>query len=301
VFNLIVFKSYHFQKKRRDDFLNHARNLVQGSFNKDEDTDDEIESEPMEVEERKLRKYKPKPLRKSYKDQLMQSEWLVDVPEDFSENWTAVLCPVGRRSLIVAGDGKTLHFSRSGHFVSCFQSMLPGGRRVQSNSGLVTLLDCIHLPEKGVFYVLDAMAWGVMSLYDCDTQFRRFWISSKLEETPDLGRKARSNQYPFLFSHSFDCDKAGISTGINQDLDYDLDGILFYHKHVHYLPGHTPLVGWLKAYMVPDMFGVPVHEKYLLQAPSNYKGRKTISDNHDSYIANRQVSIEMKEESVDVE
>ena len=34
--------------------------------------------------------------------QLMLSEWLVDVPADLSSDWFLVVCPVGKRSLIVA-------------------------------------------------------------------------------------------------------------------------------------------------------------------------------------------------------
>lgn len=34
--------------------------------------------------------------------QLMLSEWLVDVPSDLVSDWLMVVCPVGKRSLIVA-------------------------------------------------------------------------------------------------------------------------------------------------------------------------------------------------------
>lgn len=32
----------------------------------------------------------------------MLSEWLVDVPSDLDSEWLMVVCPVGKRSLIVA-------------------------------------------------------------------------------------------------------------------------------------------------------------------------------------------------------
>lgn len=41
---------------------------------------------------------------KRYKDFLMLSEWLVDVPEDFAEKYYAVPCPVGKRVLVVSGN-----------------------------------------------------------------------------------------------------------------------------------------------------------------------------------------------------
>lgn len=37
-----------------------------------------------------------------------------------------------------------------------------------------------------------------------------------------------------------------------------MDGLLFYHKQTHYSPGSTPLVGWLRPYMVSDVLGVAV-------------------------------------------
>lgn len=32
----------------------------------------------------------------------MLSEWLIDVPSDLGEEWIVVVCPVGKRALIVA-------------------------------------------------------------------------------------------------------------------------------------------------------------------------------------------------------
>ena len=51
-----------------------------------------------------------------------------------------------------------------------------------------------------------------------------------------------------------------------------LDGILFYHRELNYMPGHTPLVSWLKGYMVPEMLGVGVGNTLMAQKPANYAG-----------------------------
>jgi len=37
-----------------------------------------------------------------------------------------------------------------------------------------------------------------------------------------------------------------------------VDGLLFYHRQTHYTPGTTPLVGWLRPYMVTDILGIEV-------------------------------------------
>ena len=39
----------------------------------------------MQIRQRKLRK--------TYKNQLMLSEWLVEVPVDLAEKWLLILCP----------------------------------------------------------------------------------------------------------------------------------------------------------------------------------------------------------------
>ena len=58
------------------------------------------------------------------------------------------------------------------------------------------------------------------------------------------------------------------------DLDGPLDGLLFYHNMLNYMPGHTPLVGWLKGYMVPEMLGLSVSSALEAQKPAIYSTMK---------------------------
>lgn len=48
-----------------------------------------------------------------------------------------------------------------------------------------------------------------------------------------------------------------------------IDGFLFYHCNAHYYFGYTPLVTWLKSFMLPEVLGIfvpsPLDEK-----PDNY-------------------------------
>lgn len=46
-----------------------------------------------------------------------------------------------------------------------------------------------------------------------------------------------------------------------------VDGLLFYHRETHYTPGSTPLVGWLRPYMVPDILGIEVAHCALTAKP----------------------------------
>ena len=40
------------------------------------------------------------------------------------------------------------------------------------------------------------------------------------------------------------------------------------------MPGRTPLVGWLKGYMVPELLEIGVDEKLMAQRPEIYGGMK---------------------------
>jgi len=51
-----------------------------------------------------------------------------------------------------------------------------------------------------------------------------------------------------------------------------LDGLLFYHKTTHYTFGPSPLVVWLKAYMLPEILGVSVPAELMSLAPATYSG-----------------------------
>lgn len=48
------------------------------------------------------------------------------------------------------------------------------------------------------------------------------------------------------------------------------DGLLFYHKLSPYVSGYTPLVCWLKPFMLLEMFGVNVPSVYMEKMPKNY-------------------------------
>ena len=53
---------------------------------------------------------------------------------------------------------------------------------------------------------------------------------------------------------------------------FQLDGVLFYNKKTFYTFGTTPLVLWLKAYMMPEILGVPVPDDQMSQRPQDYTG-----------------------------
>lgn len=48
-----------------------------------------------------------------------------------------------------------------------------------------------------------------------------------------------------------------------------IDGFLFYHRNAHYYFGYTPLVTWLKPFMLPEALGIFVPSPFD-EKPDNY-------------------------------
>ncbi|KAI6078007.1 Snurportin-1 [Aix galericulata] len=289
---------------RRLDYVNHARRLAENDWvgveSDEEEDEEEEEEEEMEVERK---------LPKRYANQLMLSEWLIDVPVDLQQEWLAVVCPVGKRALVVASrgmnplrtaniwalgsvlstqhlslgrrvggelcsstpgvfplrqegaepssdvvlppfssQGSTAAYTKSGFCVSKFPSLLPGGNRHNSMSEKVyCILDCIYSEAQQTYYILDVMCWRGHPVYDC--------------------------QYKFVGLQNYPCTPESLCTVLATDYPFEVDGLLFYHKQTHYTPGSTPLVGWLRPYMLPEILGLAVPPTALTAKP-DYAGRQ---------------------------
>ncbi|XP_059512270.1 snurportin-1 isoform X2 [Myotis daubentonii] len=230
------------QKFKRLDYVNHARRLAEDDWTGMESAEEDKKyDEEMDIDTGKK-------LPKRYANQLMLSEWLIDVPSDLGQEWIVVVCPVGKRALIVASRGSTSAYTKSGYCVNKFSSLLPGGNKRNSTTAKdYTILDCIYSEAKQTYYILDVMCWRGHPFYDCQTDFRFYWMHSKLPEEEGLGENTKLNP---------------------------VDGLLFYHKQTHYSPGSTPLVGWLRPYMVSDILGVAVPAGGPLTTKPEYAGHQ---------------------------
>ncbi|XP_066199025.1 snurportin-1 isoform X4 [Saccopteryx leptura] len=281
------------QKLKRLDYVNHARRLAEDDWTgmESEEEEDKKDGEEMDMDTGKK-------LPKRYANQLMLSEWLIDIPSDLGQEWIVVVCPVGKRSLIVASRGSTSAYTKSGYCVNRFSSLLPGGNRRYPTTakgshggssypgtkprplhGLLepltdyTILDCIYSEAKQTYYVLDVMCWRGHPFYDCQTDFRFYWMRSKLPEEEGLGENTRLNPFKFVGLQNFPCTTESLCEVLSMDFPFEVDGLLFYHKQTHYSPGSTPLVGWLRPYMVSDILGVAVPAGPLTTKPE-YAGHQ---------------------------
>lgn len=251
------------QKQKRYDFVQHARCLAEGQWDASSDADEDMDVTPVH-----------KRPERSYKNQLMLSEWLVDVPRDIEDNWIVVPCPVGKRCLVVASKGRTKAYARNGYKVASFPSLLPGGCRENNEKySEYCLLDCVQGVVDSTFYVLDIMCWRSHPVFDSEAEFRFYWLQTKLAEAPNIGEQSEQNRYKFVTLTRCPFTKESVGKMLNSPLPFPdkLDGLLFYHKQAHYQPGTvTPLVGWLKAFMVPEILGIDVDEAYFQEKPSSY-------------------------------
>jgi len=252
------------QKQKRYDFQRHVRKLADSDFTlSDNDEIEKIEDDEMEWCPPKIKKPR------AYKNQLMLSEWLVEVPDDFGENWLMVPSPVGKRCLVVASKGITKVYSKSGFKMVEFVSALPGGSRTRCED--CTILDCLWNEHKQTYFVLDVLCWGKLPMLGCEVQMRFYWLESKFNEEPELSRKCAKNRFPFHrvpFLSPKDIQAFFVEQAASES--YPLDGLLFYHKLGLYTPGVSPLVGWLKPYMITEILDIEIPTIYLQKKPTGY-------------------------------
>ncbi|KAK8770612.1 hypothetical protein V5799_012922 [Amblyomma americanum] len=256
------------QKKKRCDFIQHARRLAIGAEDSGASKNDD---EKMDCSVSRPRVSTPR----IYKNRLMLSEWLVDVPEDFAENWIMVPCPVAKRCLVVSSKGSTRAYGRNGYRMANFLSPLPGGGKAADGKySDFCLLDCVVSDVHRTYYVLDVMCWKSHPVFDSEADFRFYWLAEKLGEVPELQQCSDSDmRYRFVTLPRYPCTAEAISSVMGSPLPFkdELDGLLFYHKSGHYFEGVSPLVIWLKPYMVPEILGITVSEHYLQEQPPKHK------------------------------
>ncbi|KAJ3660664.1 hypothetical protein Zmor_005103 [Zophobas morio] len=205
---------------------------------------------------------------------LMGSEWFTEVPDDFQENWIIKLCPEGIRYLVVANKGITTCYYRNGRISFKFKSKLPGGNNEYAHK--FTVLDCIYNKTTNTLFVYDVLAWNSVSLLHAEAHMRFFWIKSKFEENPEMCEINSQKNFNFVVMDYLpaECsivqDKLFMPFIVN-DTKVPFDGILFYHREGHYVFGRSPLVGWLKTFMIPEILHIDVDSSHLCSKPEDYQ------------------------------
>uniref|UniRef100_A0A8B9RAX3 Snurportin-1 n=1 Tax=Astyanax mexicanus TaxID=7994 RepID=A0A8B9RAX3_ASTMX len=226
------------QKEKRLNYVNHARRLAEGDWT-GADSDEEQEEKTQKNQQQD-----------EAEDEGMEVEQRKKLPKHY------------------ANQGSTASYTKSGYCVNRFPSLLPGGNRHNSAMGKdYTILDCIYSEVDRTYYILDVMCWRGHPVYDCPTEFRFYWLQSKAEEVDGLSEVAKRNPFRFVNLNSISCSTESIQKALAHDYSFSVDGLLFYHRETHYTPGSTPLVGWLRPYMVADILGIEVPQCPLTTKP----------------------------------
>lgn len=201
----------------------------------------------------------------NYKDCLMLSEWMMELPNDL-EDFMLVPCPKGVRcTLVVKSQSSTLHYKSGKEFKKGIKSNLPKD----------TILDCFYVKSSLSIYILDVLQYKGRDFVNCDFALRNYWIRSKFLEdelhifTPEELTLKVIDTYDFN-----DPDK--ISECYNSFPIYtdgtELDGFLYYHKEGSYTFGESPLVLWLFSFMVEEVMPTyKVNPHYNTLKPETYK------------------------------
>ena len=122
-----------------------------------------------------------------------------------------------------------------------WRSGLPSGSpRTGGRDDSSTILDCVFDEASATFYAIDVLCWGGYSLYDCDVDFRFYWLRSKLDEVGDFG------DYEVAIPPFYAADAAGVREAYAAPLPFLRDGLLLYDRRGHYALGLTPLVALYK-------------------------------------------------------
>ena len=176
----------------------------------------------------------------------MQPEWMVAPPGDLQHAWYVAARPEGRRCLVVASRGSTLVRDKRGAVVLKAPTALPNGSQAtQEGSESFSILDCILDEAAKTFHVMDLMCWRGYLLYDCDTEFRQFWVQTKLAECAAgvAGAEAEAAGWEYAFAPVgyFEASSAGILQAYQAPAPYAKNGLFFAHREAHYQLGLTPL------------------------------------------------------------
>mmetsp|Transcript_3243 Transcript_3243/g.5042 ORF Transcript_3243/g.5042 Transcript_3243/m.5042 type:complete len:417 (-) Transcript_3243:5-1255(-) len=227
------------QETKRNEYLKRQKSLRRDLANQRR----LIEDTPTREDTSNRRNRKDKYIKES---QLCVPEWMVEIPSDLGSyhanrcNWYVVARPEGKRCVVVSSRGRTISYLENGCMLHSFKSPLPGGG-MTGRHGSSAILECIYTPADNTYYALDIMNWNDMDCYDCEAEFRFFWLHTKFEETAGLsggGAVAHS----FRAVPHWECSLTGLEQAYRSPLPYPRNGLLFYHREGQYEIGLTPLV-----------------------------------------------------------
>ena len=198
---------------------------------------------------------------------MMLAEWLLSIPDDFS-SWFVIPCPRGQRCLVVVRSHRTYVYSKYGNIIRTMFTKLPRQ----------TILFCIYDNRSSIYHIIDIIMWnGQDYSIQIECQCRFFMLSS-------LNGDRRFNEHFQILSR--------IIINDIRDFPEAEDGYLFYHPLGFYESGYSPLVCWLKPFMIEEILGYkltyPINkpleyttaQAYMFKEQTNRKKQQSIGKSH---------------------
>jgi len=222
-------------------------------------------------------------------EQMMHPYWLEPAlwPDDAVDNWMLLSRPEGLRCLVFARGGETHSCKKNGSALHPrFLSLLPhgGGDDISADaigpavagvsegltSAPVTILDCVFSEHAQAYFILDVITFNNYELAQSDTEMRRYWLTSKIQDiheacrqrlgvaaTPDsstclpalptpITTQHGLPSYPFHLLPAYPCRSTSFSSIYPHDPilarhGAKQDGYMLIHKRTHYVFGFTDL------------------------------------------------------------
>src|SRR5690349_16145374 len=128
---------------------------------------------------------------------MMMPEPMTDIPSDLDTSYYIVPLPIGHRCFVISADGKTTARLPSGQLlVAAFESCLPAGSNQYRGNRRsdYCILDCVYSSVTRTFWTIDIMCWRGHPVYECETEFRFWWLRGKLAEIESLQGTWIANQ-----------------------------------------------------------------------------------------------------------
>eukprot|EP00056_Hartaetosiga_gracilis_P021251 m.23374 g.23374 ORF g.23374 m.23374 type:complete len:312 (-) comp8970_c0_seq1:63-998(-) len=242
------------QQLQQQQHLTEAENPTAMDENNDEHNGEETHTD-MELKPNAFKHHSTTKKRK-YANQLMEGEVFETAPDDIADNWQCVVCPKGRRCLIVSHNGYTQAFNKYGKSIVKFSSFLPGGGREVGCHRGSSVIDAIFNADDSTFYVLDIIYWHGMHILDSPFDFRTFWLQSKWEERPEITEVCEGNEYAMIALQRLPCDNDTIRAYLSNVPNADaVDGLSLYFTESVYEPGESPMMLWISADRIDEIIG----------------------------------------------
>jgi snurportin-1 len=218
-----------------------------------------------------------------FKNNLMLSEWMMELPEDI-DDFLLIACPKGKRCTLSMDDRQSniarLYYKNGSNFLE-----------VKTNIPAFTILDCVYSEVNQTIFILDVIAYAGRDLIGCDAEFRFFWLKSKfIEDDLKITDDKKNLKLNLLVNYPY-TDPYAVSICFQTPPLFpdgaELDGFLFYHKEGSYTSGETPLVLWTFPFMIPELFEHIRPNDFYQIKPANYT-------NYLDYIADFNAKLEKK-------